>query len=113
MEYRKNLVFAAGCIGMLFFGIALLSMGSLLPSIATRFQMDSLATGMLVSILPFGVLAGSVSFGPIVDRFGYKLLLSLSALVVIAGLEALAYASSFGVLQLSIFLIGFGGGILN
>jgi fucose permease len=113
MEYRKNLVFAAGCIGMLFFGIALLSMGSLLPSIATRFQMDSLATGMLVSILPLGVLAGSVIFGPIVDRFGYKLLLSLSALVVIAGLEALAYASSFGVLQLSIFLIGFGGGVLN
>lgn len=113
MEYRKNLVFAAGCIGMLFFGIALLSMGSLLPSIATRFQMDSLATGMLVSILPLGVLAGSVIFGPIVDRFGYKLLLSVSALIVIAGLEALAYASSFGVLQLSIFLIGFGGGILN
>ncbi|MEK6612278.1 MAG: MFS transporter [Gemmatimonadota bacterium] len=113
MAYRKNLVFAAGCIGMLFFGIALLSMGSLLPSIAERFRMDAITSGMLVSILPFGVLAGSIVFGPIVDRFGYKLLLSLSALVVIAGLEVLAWASSFGVLQLSIFAIGFGGGVLN
>jgi MFS transporter, FHS family, glucose/mannose:H+ symporter len=113
MEYRKNLVFAAGCIGMLFFGIALLSMGSLLPSITARFNMDSIATGALVSFLPFGVLTGSLIFGPIVDRFGYKLLLSLSALVVIAGLEGLAYASSFGLLQFSIFSIGFGGGILN
>lgn len=113
MTARKPLVFAAACIGMLFFGVALLSMGSLLPAIASRFQLDSLASGALVSILPFGVLAGSVVFGPIVDRFGYKLLLVVSALVMIAGLEALAFAPSVGVLRLAILAIGFGGGVLN
>jgi fucose permease len=113
MTVRKPLVFAAACIGMLFFGVALLSMGSLLPAIASRFQLDSLASGALVSILPFGVLAGSVVFGPIVDHFGYKLLLVLSALVMIAGLEALAFAETVGVLRLAILAIGFGGGILN
>lgn len=113
MTSRKPLVFAAACIGMLFFGVALLSMGSLLPAIAGRFQLDSLASGALVSILPFGVLAGSVVFGPVVDRFGYKLLLVVSALVMIAGLEALAFASSVGMLRVAILAIGFGGGILN
>ncbi|MBI5600024.1 MAG: MFS transporter [Gemmatimonadetes bacterium] len=113
MTARKPLVFAAACIGMLFFGVALLSMGSLLPAIAGRFQLDSLSSGALVSILPFGVLAGSVVFGPIVDRFGYKLLLVVSALVMIAGLEALAFAPSVGVLRLAILAIGFGGGVLN
>jgi len=110
---RQPLVFAAACIGMLFFGVALLSMGSLLPAIAGRFQLDSLASGALVSILPFGVLAGSVIFGPIVDRFGYKLLLVVSALVMIAGLEALAFAPSLGVLRLAMLAIGVGGGVLN
>lgn len=113
MTARKPLLFAAACIGMLLFGVALLSMGSLLPAIAGRFQLDSLASGALVSILPFGVLAGSVVFGPVVDRFGYKVLLVVSALVMIAGLEGLAFAPSVGVLRLAILAIGFGGGILN
>ncbi|MHB8838851.1 MAG: MFS transporter [Gemmatimonadaceae bacterium] len=111
--FRKPLVFAAACIGMLFFGVALLSMGSLLPAIAERFGLDSLASGALVSILPFGVLAGSIVFGPIVDRFGYKRLLATSAVLMIAGLEGLAFASSVGALRLSILAIGIGGGILN
>lgn len=111
--FRKPLVFAAACIGMLFFGVALLSMGSLLPAIAERFGLDSLASGALVSILPFGVLAGSIVFGPIVDRFGYKLLLATSAVLMIAGLEGLAFASSVGALRLSILVIGIGGGVLN
>ncbi len=113
MNARKPLVFAAACIGMLFFGVALLSMGSLLPAIAARFRLDSLASGALVSLLPFGVLAGSVVFGPVVDRFGYKLLLVVSALVMIAGLEGLAFASTVSTLRLAILAIGFGGGILN
>ncbi len=113
MTYCKNLVFAAACIGMLLFGISLLSLGSLLPSIAARFQLDGIATGALVSALPFGLLGGSMVFGPLVDRFGYKLLLLLSALAVIGGLEAIAFAPSVAVLRFAIVVIGFAGGILN
>jgi len=113
MNYRKPFVFAAACLGMLMFGVSLLSMGTLLPDIIARFQLDGLASGALVSILPFGVLAGSLVFGPVVDRFGYKLLLALSALVVIGGLELLAFAWNVGALRVAIFAIGFGGGVLN
>ena len=113
MEYRKNAVFAAACMGMLLFGISLLAMGSLLPSITERFQLGGVASGALVSILPFGLLAGSMIFGPTVDRFGYQRVLIVSALLVIVGLEALAFAPSVGVLRLAILAIGFGGGVIN
>ena len=110
---RRSMVFAAACIGMLFFGVALLSMGALLPAIAERFSLDGVQSGALVSLLPFGVLAGSVVFGPVVDRFGYRLLLAAGALLMIAGLEALAFASSLAWLRTAIVAIGVGGGILN
>ncbi len=111
--YRKNLVFAAACMGMLLFGIVLISLGSILPSVTKRFVLDEIGAGTLASILPFGILAGSLVFGPIVDRYGYKNLLIICSLLVLAGLEGIAFSSSFFMLQVSIFLIGFGGGVLN
>ncbi len=111
--YRKNLVFAAACMGMLLFGIVLISLGSILPSVTKRFVLNEIGAGTLASILPFGILAGSLVFGPIVDRYGYKNLLIICSLLVLAGLEGIAFSSSFFMLQVSIFLIGFGGGVLN
>lgn len=113
MTYRKPLVFGAACLGMLMFGVSLLSVGSLLPSITSRFGLDGIASGALVSLLPLGILTGSLVFGPVVDRFGYRTLLTASAVLVVAGLEAMAFAPTVSVLQLAILAVGFGGGILN
>ncbi len=111
--YNRKLVFAAACIGMLLFGIVLISLGSILPSITAKFSMDEIAAGSLASLLPFGILAGSVVFGPVVDRYGYKNLLIICSLLVLLGLEGIAFANAFFILQISIFLIGFGGGVIN
>jgi MFS transporter, FHS family, glucose/mannose:H+ symporter len=111
--YRKNLVFAAACAGMLLFGIVFLSLGSVNNMLAERFQLDDNAIGTLTALLPFGILAGSLVFGPVVDRFGFKWMLVLCALLVGAGLEGMAFAGSKGWIQLFVFLIGFGGGVLN
>ncbi|HZW39863.1 MAG: MFS transporter [Syntrophothermus sp.] len=110
--YNKKLVFAAACLGMLLFGIVLTSLGSILPVITERFHMDQLTAGSLVSILPFGVLAGSLIFGPIVDKYGYKFVLITCIILVLFGLQGLN-ANEFYLLQLGIFLIGFGGGVIN
>ncbi|MBI2408239.1 MAG: MFS transporter, partial [Gemmatimonadetes bacterium] len=85
----------------------------LLPSITSRFGLDGIASGALVSLLPLGILTGSLVFGPVVDRFGYRTLLTASAVLVVAGLEAMAFAPTVSVLQLAILAVGFGGGILN
>lgn len=111
--YNKKLVFAAACLGMLLFGIVLISLGSILPSIIFRFSIDGITAGTLATLLPFGILGGSLVFGPIVDKYGYKLLLISSSLMVFAGLEVMAFANEFYLLQIAVFVIGFGGGALN
>lgn len=52
-------------------------------------------------------------FGPIVDRFGHKALLVPSCIIVLLGMEGLAFFESVPLLQASIVGIGLGGGILN
>src|SRR3954468_20540536 len=88
--YRPNQVFAAACLGMLLFGIVFLSLGSVNNMLAERFALDDRSIGTLTALLPFGILAGSVIFGPIVDRFGYRWMLVICALLVMAGLEGMA-----------------------
>ena len=113
MPYHFGKVFVAACMGMLLFGIAMISLGSILPSIIENFDLNTLEAGSLASILPTGILLGSLVFGPIVDRYSYKNLLIICTLFIIVGLEGIAFSSGLLFLQLSFFLIGFGGGALN
>lgn len=112
-NYSKKPVFFAACAGMLFFGIALISLGSVLPFLSAKFGLDLSSASTVVTFLPAGVLLGSVLFGPVVDRFGYKLLLIASSLLTIAGLSWIAFAGSLAAIRFAVFLTGFGGGILN
>lgn len=111
--FNRHLVFAAACLGMLLFGIVFLSLGSVNNMLAERFHLDDNGIGTLTALLPFGILAGSLVFGPIVDRFGYRWMLISCSLLVLAGLEGMAFAGSKGFIQFFVFLIGFGGGVLN
>ena len=111
--YKKTQVFAAACIGLFLFGIILISLGSILPSLKEKFITDGLNTGILASIFPIGILTGSLIFGPIVDRYGYKLLLIVSVLISAIAMEGLAFSGSLPLLGVGIFSAGFGGGIIN
>ncbi len=111
--YNKNLVFLAASLGMLLFGIVLISLGSILPHLRDRFGLSDLSTGSLLTILPSGILIGSLVFGPIVDRYGYKILLLASGLMIFFGLEGIFLTSNIVILRISVFLIGFGGGAIN
>ncbi|NDV81226.1 sugar MFS transporter [Bacteroides sp. 51] len=112
-SYNKNLVFTAACIGMSFFGVSMITMGAVLPSLTGKLMLNDLQAGALVTFLPVGLLVGSLLFGPIVDRFGHKVLMLFSCIVVLLGLEGIALFSDIPLLQLSILCIGLGGGILN
>lgn len=111
--YKRNQVFAAACIGLFLFGMILVTLGSILPSLKTKFVTEGVNAGILTSILPIGILTGSLVFGPIVDRYGYKLLLIVSVLVSAISLEGLAFTQSLALLYICVFFIGFGGGIIN
>ena len=111
--YNSNLVFMAASLGMLLFGIVLISLGSILPYLREEYELSDLSTGSLLSLLPIGLLTGSLVFGPIVDRFGYKVLLLACGVLIFTGLEGIALTGNITILRLSIFLIGFSGGAIN
>jgi FHS family glucose/mannose:H+ symporter-like MFS transporter len=112
-RYRHRLVFAAACMGMLIFGIAVTTLGAVLPSVIARFGLGRASAGSLFTLLSAGILAGSLVFGPIVDRHGYRGLLMAGILAVLAGLEAIALAPSMAVMATATVLVGVGGGVIN
>ena len=111
--YKINQVFAAACIGLLLFGIMLITLGSILPSLTVKFRMNELSSGKLVSLLPIGIIGGSLVFGPVADRYGYKMMFIITTVLMMTAFEGLAIADSFFLLQVSIFVLGFAGGIIN
>ena len=110
---NKKLIFWAACLGMLLFGIGLITLGSIAPDLKIKFQLDEVSAGTLFSILPFGILIGSLLFGPICDRYGYKLIMIIACVAMFAGFEGIAKLSSLNLLKPCILIFGIGGGILN
>lgn len=111
--YNKRLVFWAACIGILFFGMAITTLGSVVPQLKIRFHLNDISAGTLFSILPFGILMGSLFFGPFCDRYGYRVLLALTCFSMFIGFEGIAYAPSHLILKICVFLFGLGGGAIN
>lgn len=112
-DFNRSQVFAAACLGMLIFGIVMTVLGTLLPSLIERFAVETATAGTAITLLSVGILAGSIVFGPIVDRYGFKGLLLACTVLVLIGLEALAFAPSFDLLRVAVFFVGFGGGVIN
>lgn len=111
--YNKKLIFWAACIGILFFGMGITTLGSVKHGLEQKFALDEISSGTLFSILPFGILAGSLLFGPFCDKYGYKILLALTCLSMFIGFEGIAYAPTHNLLKAGIFLFGLGGGAIN
>ncbi len=112
-QFSFGRAFTAACMGMLLFGVVIITLGSMLPSLITKFQLNEIKAGTLTALLPFGILTGSLLFGPIVDRHSYKYLLITCVLLIMIGIEGIAFTESIQVLHLSIFLIGLGGDVFG
>ncbi|HKP31801.1 MAG TPA: MFS transporter, partial [Chitinophagaceae bacterium] len=111
--YNRTTVFITACLGLLLFGISLITLGSVAPDLKLKFHLDDLAAGGLFSILPIGILAGSVLFGPLTDRYGYKRMFIVSAILLAAGFAGIAYSESLVMLNIIIFIFGLSGGAMN
>lgn len=113
MTRQKKLAFIAAYAGIFIFGICAISVGLILPDVITKYSISEIEAGVIAFLLPLGILAGSFVFGPVVDRYGYKYLLIFSVLAVMLALEGISFSESLFLLKSSVFIIGFGGGILN
>jgi MFS transporter, FHS family, glucose/mannose:H+ symporter len=105
--------FAAACQGMLLFGLTLTTLGSVLPPLIDRYGLDKADAGSLMALMSLGILAGSLVFGPVVDRYGYRPVLTSGAVGVGAGLATIAGAPTARVLAPAMLVFGFAGGLLN
>src|SRR6218665_3028666 len=96
---KKQLsVFVAACAGMLLFGAALITLGAVATDLKTKFNLDGIAAGKLFLILPFFILTRSFIF---------------ACVGIFCGFEGIAYSASLLALNISIYLFGLGGGIIN
>lgn len=114
MTSRRPLFFAASA-GMFVFGITLAILGALfgLPAMRERIHADLAQQGDIFLALYLGIFVSTIIVGPIIDSFGNKLVLIVSAVSVVAGLLGFSVAGSFLIASAAAFVLGFGGGGLN
>lgn len=111
--YKPKFVFFAACLGLLLFGIGLITLGSVATGLRDKFDLNEISAGTLFSILPIGILLGSLVFGPLCDKYGYKAFLIISCLIMFAGFQGIAYSGSISLLKVFVFFFGLAGGALN
>lgn len=99
--------------GAFVFGVVMSSLGSLLPSLTVTLGLQKVDAGMLFLFMNFAMLLGSLVFGPICDRFGFRLLLVASALLISGAFAMLSRAAGYGSIVVSMSVLGFAGGALN
>jgi len=103
----------SACAGMFVFGIVMAILGAILPGLFARVGFDKGAAGNLFLYMNFAMLLMSLFFGPIVDRFGFKILLVVSSLLVAGAFLLLSFSSTYGLILIAAVILGFGGGGLN
>jgi FHS family glucose/mannose:H+ symporter-like MFS transporter len=104
---------ASACAGMFVFGVVMAILGAILPTLFDTIRLDKAQAGNLFLFMNFGMLTMSLLFGPIVDRFGFRLFLSASALAVAGSFFFLAGATTYPGVIAAAVLLGLGGGGLN
>ncbi|MDY0231719.1 MAG: MFS transporter [Candidatus Saccharicenans sp.] len=104
---------AASSAGIFVFGIVMAILGAILPQLFSNLNMQPAQAGNLFFFMNLGMLVASLLFGPVVDRFGFKLFLSWSALVVGLSFTGLAFSSNYNLVLISVVFLGLAGGVLN
>jgi len=112
---QRARLFAAACAGMFIFGVVLALLGTLfgLPAMRERLGVNLAQQGDLFLLLFAGVCFATVAVGPLIDRFGNKLVLLVSAVLVTLALLEFAAAHSMLSASIASLVIGLGGGGLN
>ncbi|MCX8161189.1 MAG: MFS transporter [Candidatus Saccharicenans sp.] len=104
---------AASSSSIFVFGIVMAILGAILPQLIDNLNLQRTQAGNLFFFMNLGMLAATLFFGPVVDRFGFKLLLALGSLLVGLSFTGLAFSSNYELVMLSVIFLGLAGGVLN
>ncbi len=105
---RLALVLTANAC-MFVFGVVLLLMGSLLPSL----EVNYVQAGSLGSFPLAGILAATILVGPVLDTVGAKPVLAAALAMVAGAVGLMPSLHTYAALAAAALVYGFGGGVLN
>lgn len=94
---------------MFIFGIVLLLMGSLLPTL----KFNDARAGSLGSIPLVGILIATIVVGPILDKLGAKAALAVALSLIASALAAMPSLSNYTAIGIAALIFGLGAGVLN
>lgn len=94
---------------MFVFGIVLLLMGSLLPTL----KFSNARSGSLGSFPLIGILIATALVGPILDKLGAKAALAVALALIASALAAIPSLGSYAAIAFAAFVYGLGAGVLN
>lgn len=106
---RDRALMITANVCMLIFGMILLLMGSLLPSLAV----SDVQAGSLGSFPLAGILIATVFVGPLLDTQGARRPLALALALVAGSLAIIPQCRAYPELAGAAFAYGLGGGVLN
>ncbi|HOM98824.1 MAG TPA: MFS transporter [Acidobacteriota bacterium] len=112
-HYWKDPLTWSAHLGIFVFGIALATLGAILPTLFETIRLNPSEAGSLFLLLNFGCLLSTVLGGWAFDRSGYRTILVICAVGCSVSLGGLAQASTYPACVLFSFLLGVGGGGLN
>lgn len=108
-EIRRIALVLTANACMFVFGVVLLLMGSLLPSL----EVNYIQAGSLGSFPLAGILAATILVGPVLDTAGAKPVLAAGLAMVAGAVGLMPLLHTFAALAVAALVYGFGGGILN
>lgn len=94
---------------MFVFGIVLLLMGSLLPTL----EFGNARSGSLGSFPLIGILIATALVGPVLDKVGAKAALAVAVALIASALAAIPSIGSYAALAVAALVYGLGAGVLN
>jgi len=94
---------------MFVFGIVLLLMGSLLPTL----KFGDARSGSLGSFPLIGILVATALVGPVLDKLGAKAALAVALALIAAALAVIPSLGSYAALAVAALVYGLGAGVLN
>lgn len=98
---------------MFLFGIVVALLGAVLPLVTGTLGLGLAAAGNLFVALNGAILAGSFAFGVLVDRFGYRGVLTGGPFLIGTALVLVARAGTPLSLTAAVAFLGLGGSALN
>lgn len=102
----------ATILAIFVYGIIAAMLGTILPSLSTRFSLTPEQNGYIALAQAAGLIIASLAAGPLTDNKGKKVSLLLALALIAIALFLLPNATGYGTIMAALFLLGFGGGVL-